>query len=66
VKGWLIQPQDLDLAGLKFKARGVEKLVLEDSAKVTEGQRVIVIGNPEGLEGTISEGIVAAIREKPR
>jgi trypsin-like peptidase len=27
---------------------------------------VIVIGNPEGLEGTISEGIVAAIRDKPR
>jgi len=65
-EGVLVQPQDLDLVVLKFKARGVEKLVFGDSSKVTEGQRVIVIGNPEGLEGTISEGIVAAIRDKPR
>lgn len=65
-EGVLIQPQDLDLVVLKFKAKGVEKLVFGDSSKVTEGQRVIVIGNPEGLEGTISEGIVAAIRDKPR
>ena len=48
-EGVLIQPRDLDLVVLKFKARGVEKLGFGDSSKVTEGGRVIVIGNPEGL-----------------
>jgi S1-C subfamily serine protease len=50
---------------LKFKTRGVEKLVFGDSSRVTEGPRVIVVGNPEGLKGTISERIVAAIRDNP-
>src|SRR5271166_3977774 len=62
-EGVLVQPQDLDLVVLKFKARGVEKLVFGDSSKVTEGQRVIVIGNPEGLEGTISEDLAPAARQ---
>jgi S1-C subfamily serine protease len=64
-EGALLEPKDLDLVMLKFKARGVEKLVFGDASKITEGQKVVVIGNPEGLEGTISEGIIAAIRDKP-
>ena len=64
-EGVLIQPQDVDLVILKFKAKGVEKLSFGDSSKVTEGQKVVVIGNPEGLDGTISEGIVSAFRDQP-
>jgi S1-C subfamily serine protease len=30
---------------------------------VAEDQVVLVIGNPEGLEGTVSNGLVAAIRK---
>ena len=30
--------------------------------KAVEGQRVLVIGNPDGLEGTVSDGIISAFR----
>jgi TonB family protein len=39
------------------------KLSLGNSDKVNIGQRVYVVGNPMGLEGTFSEGIVSSIRQ---
>jgi S1-C subfamily serine protease len=33
-----------------------------DSSLVQEGDRVIVVGNPEGLRGTAAEGIVSSVR----
>jgi S1-C subfamily serine protease len=53
---------DVDLALVKFNLQNVPYLVLDRHTAV-EGQHVLVIGNPEGLEGTVSEGIVSAIRE---
>jgi hypothetical protein len=41
---------------LKFKATDVSYLLLDSNAQVEEGQRVLVIGTPEGLQGTVSEG----------
>ena len=35
------------------------------SSLLSEGERIIVIGSPLGLEQTISDGIVSAIREIP-
>ena len=64
-EGVLDEPKDSDLVVLKFKARSVESLVVGYTSKVKEGQKVVVIGNPEGLEGTVSEGIIAAIRDNP-
>ena len=54
---------DPDLALLKFSATDVAYLELGSSAKAVEGQRVLVIGNPEGLQGTVSDGIISAFRE---
>lgn len=54
---------DSDLALLKVSGT-LGKKVLQFSKKVPKvGQRVIVLGNPLGLTGTVSDGIVSAIRE---
>jgi serine protease Do len=51
-----------DLALLRHGAAGLQPLPLAGTpARV--GQRVVVLGNPLGLAGTLSEGIVAALRE---
>jgi hypothetical protein len=51
-----------DLAVLKFRVTEVPFLKLGDSSAAVEGQHVLIIGNPEGLEGTVSDGIVSAFR----
>jgi len=56
-------PQGEDLAILKFAADGVACLNLGHSTDAVEGQTVLVIGSPEGLQGTVSEGIISAFRE---
>jgi serine protease Do len=53
------QPQGVDLAILKFSADGASFLKLGKSTDAVEGQRVLVIGSPEGLQGTVSDGIIA-------
>jgi S1-C subfamily serine protease len=53
----------VDIAMLKFNANDVSYLKLDSNVQVEEGQRVLVIGSPEGLEGTVSDGLVAAIRQ---
>jgi S1-C subfamily serine protease len=40
----------------------VEKLVLGDSDKVVVGERAIAIGNPLGLDHTLTDGIISARR----
>jgi WD40 repeat protein len=40
-------------------------LTLGQSTGKVEGERVIVIGNPTGLTGTVSDGIIAAFRKDP-
>jgi Flp pilus assembly protein TadD len=51
-----------DVAKLQFFATDVPYLTLGSSLSAAEGQRVLVIGNPEGLEGTVSDGIISAFR----
>jgi tetratricopeptide (TPR) repeat protein len=53
-----------DVAELQFDdAKDVPYLSLGSSKNAAEGQRVLVIGNPEGLTGTVSDGIIAAFRK---
>jgi serine protease Do len=52
-----------DLAVLKFSVLGVPYLKLGYSPAAVEGQHVLVIGNPEGLSGTVSDGLISAFRE---
>ena len=50
-----------DLAILQVKMSDIKPLRLGDSDKVRIGERVYVSGNPKGLEGTFSEGIISRI-----
>lgn len=52
-----------DLAVVKVDEGPFPALDLADSAAVEPGLRVWVLGSPLGLEGTLSEGIVSALRD---
>jgi S1-C subfamily serine protease len=48
---------------LKFHCSCATFLLPDPDDDIAEGQTVLVIGNPEGLQGTVSNALVAAIRE---
>lgn len=52
-----------DLVLLKVANAHAHELALGDSNELQVGDVVYAIGNPEGLEGTFSQGIVSGIRE---
>ena len=54
---------DSDLAVVKVDPAGLnlQPLTLADSASVEVGQIAVAIGNPYGLEGTMTTGIVSAL-----
>ena len=49
-----------DLALLKVEATGLPTIALGDSSEVKVGEPVMAIGNPFGLEQTVTTGIVSA------
>jgi len=49
-----------DLALLKVETKGVPYAVLGDSGQLKVGEWVLAIGNPFGLEHTVTSGIVSA------
>jgi len=49
-----------DIALLKVEARGLPTIHLGDSAALKVGEPVMAIGNPFGLEQTVTTGIVSA------
>jgi S1-C subfamily serine protease len=51
-----------DLAVLQIKASDLQPMILGDSAILQVGQKVYAIGNPFGLAGTLTQGIVSSIR----
>ena len=52
-----------DLVLLTVKDATSPSLSLADSHKMAVGDEVFVAGNPQGLEGTFSQGIVSGIRD---
>lgn len=51
-----------DLAVVQIKAPDLTPMTLGDSRSLQVGQKVYAIGNPFGLSGTLTRGIVSSIR----
>ncbi len=52
-----------DLAVVQIKVPDLTPMVLGDSGNLQVGQKVYAIGNPFGLAGTLTRGIVSSIRQ---
>src|ERR1700690_894568 len=52
-----------DLAVVQIKAPDLQPMTLGDSTNLQVGQKVYAIGNPFGLAGTLTRGIVSSIRQ---
>ena len=52
--------QETDLAVLKIPGAGWSFLTFADSSKLHQGEVVFAVGNPRGLENSVSMGIVSA------
>lgn len=63
IRGVVATDEVNDLAVLRVDSGRSRPLRLSDSDVLDPGERIVVLGGPLGLAGTLSEGIVSAIRE---
>ena len=63
IEGVTATDQMNDLALLKVTMSGINPLPLGNSSDVKIGETVYVTGNPKGLEGTFSNGIISSRRD---
>ena len=62
IEGYTAIDERRDLIILKVTAFGSQVISLGNSDLVEVGQTVYAVGNPRGLEGTFSDGIISSIR----
>lgn len=55
---------ELDIAILKIDSEQLPVLSIGDSDSLINGQFVVALGNPAGLERSVSSGIISALRTK--
>ncbi|MES1181554.1 MAG: S1C family serine protease, partial [Flavobacterium sp.] len=63
VDGYVAIDKANDLVILKVSDLHGTKLILSSTAMPEIGEKIYAVGNPKGLSGTFSEGIVSGIRE---
>lgn len=64
VRGVVAFNRDLDFAVLKIQADDLTALPLGNSTQVRLGESIVAIGNPKGLSGTVSAGLISQFREE--
>lgn len=55
------QDKDMDLALLKIDAAGLPSLPLGDYGKLRQGQVVLAFGSPQGLENSVTMGVISSV-----
>jgi len=55
--------QDIAILYLEGTAARFSPVILGNSDNLTAGERVLTIGNPYGLENTLSDGIISGLRD---
>lgn len=63
IEGVIAMDSRRDLVVLKISLPSTVPLTLGNSDAVEVGEAVYAVGNPQGLEGTFSQGIVSSIRD---
>lgn len=56
---------EIDLALLKVEAKGLRALRLGDYNKLRQGDVVFAVGSPEGLQDSVTMGVVSAAARQP-
>ncbi len=56
---------DLDLALIKIDARNLPYLSLADVRRARQGELVIAVGSPQGLQNSVTLGVVSAVARQP-
>lgn len=64
ILGTLSDDEENDIAILQMEGQDLPALSLGDSTKIKAGDEVVVIGSPMELAGTLTVGIVSAVRPK--
>lgn len=57
--------KESDLALLKIDQKGLPTLELGNARRIHQGQLVFAIGSPEGLENTVTMGVVSSVGRQP-
>lgn len=60
IRAW---DRKFDLAVIRIDADGLPALALGDSDALKQGAEVVTMGNPQGLDHSIVEGVVSAVRD---
>ena len=63
IEGITAVDTERDLVILKILVPGPKVVLVSDSDTVQVGELVYAVGNPRGLEGTFSQGIISSIRK---
>ena len=56
---------DFDLALLKVEAKGLPALTIGSYSKTRQGELVFAFGSPEGLQNSVTMGVVSSVARQP-